>query len=91
MLGLAHFPSFAELKRSLRERPQLHSFGIDTDGIGLGTGPVVVKLLVDRLVRPGVGTLVPKFADYLVVSGEPGRQGLSGTSEMAGAGAGRRL
>jgi hypothetical protein len=25
--GLAGFPGFAELKRSLRERPQLHSFG----------------------------------------------------------------
>jgi hypothetical protein len=27
--GLAGFPGFAELKRSLRERPQLRSFGVD--------------------------------------------------------------
>jgi hypothetical protein len=27
--GLAGFPGFAELKRSLRERPQLRSFGLD--------------------------------------------------------------
>ncbi len=27
VLGLASFPGFAELKRSLRERPQLASFG----------------------------------------------------------------
>ena len=27
--GLASFPGFAELKRSLRERPQLRSFGVD--------------------------------------------------------------
>ena len=26
--GLASFPGFAELKRSLRERPQLRSFGV---------------------------------------------------------------
>jgi hypothetical protein len=29
VLGLASFPGFAELKRSLRERPQLRSFGVD--------------------------------------------------------------
>jgi len=28
VVGLARFPGFAELKRSLRERPQLRSFGI---------------------------------------------------------------
>lgn len=33
--GLASFPGFAELKRSLRERPQLRSFGIDPDQIGI--------------------------------------------------------
>ncbi|AKK26070.1 hypothetical protein [Mycobacterium sp. EPa45] len=35
VLGLASFPGFAELKRSLRERPQLASFGLDpaTSGI----------------------------------------------------------
>jgi hypothetical protein len=27
--GLASFPGFAELKRSLRERPQLRSFGVE--------------------------------------------------------------
>src|ERR1700685_1742453 len=32
--GLAGFPGFAELKRSLRERPQLRSFGIDPDAAG---------------------------------------------------------
>ena len=30
--GLAGFPGFSELKRSLRERPQLRSFGVDPDG-----------------------------------------------------------
>ena len=29
VVGLAAFPGFAELKRSLRERPQLRSFGVD--------------------------------------------------------------
>jgi hypothetical protein len=29
VVGLAGFPGFAELKRSLRERPQLRSFGLD--------------------------------------------------------------
>ncbi|HEY0937883.1 MAG TPA: hypothetical protein VGD91_29590 [Trebonia sp.] len=32
--GLASFPGFAELKRSLRERPQLRSFGIDPGTAG---------------------------------------------------------
>lgn len=32
--GLATFPGFAELKRSLRERPQLRSFGVDVDAVG---------------------------------------------------------
>ena len=32
--GLASFPGFAELKRSLRERPQLRSFGVDPDAAG---------------------------------------------------------
>jgi 2-hydroxychromene-2-carboxylate isomerase len=31
VVGLATFPGFAELKRSLRERPQLRSFGTDPD------------------------------------------------------------
>ena len=35
VLGLAGFAGFAELKRSLRERPQLRSFGVEPDGIGL--------------------------------------------------------
>ncbi|HEY1822954.1 MAG TPA: hypothetical protein VGG83_23765 [Trebonia sp.] len=32
--GLAGFPGFAELKRSLRERPQLRSFGVDPSAAG---------------------------------------------------------
>ena len=31
VVGLAGFPGFAELKRSLRERAQLASFGVETD------------------------------------------------------------
>jgi hypothetical protein len=31
VVGLAEFPGFAELKRSLRERPQLRSFGSESD------------------------------------------------------------
>jgi 2-hydroxychromene-2-carboxylate isomerase len=34
VVGLASFPGFAELKRSLRERPQLASFGVRTDEAG---------------------------------------------------------
>ena len=34
VVGLAGFPGFAELKRSLRERPQLPSFGVRTDEAG---------------------------------------------------------
>jgi hypothetical protein len=34
VIGLATFPGFAELKRSLRERPQLASFGVDTGSVG---------------------------------------------------------
>lgn len=36
VLGLAKFPGFTELKRSLRELPQLHGLGVDVDE----TGPV---------------------------------------------------
>ena len=32
--GLAGFPGFAELKRSLRERPQLRGFGVDPGAAG---------------------------------------------------------
>ena len=32
--GLAGFPGFAELKRSLRERPQLRSFGVNPGTAG---------------------------------------------------------
>jgi hypothetical protein len=32
--GLAGFPGFAELKRSLRERPQLRAFGVDPGAAG---------------------------------------------------------
>ena len=35
VLGLASFPGFAELKRSLRERPQLASFGVDPTASGI--------------------------------------------------------
>ena len=35
VIGLARFPSFAELKRSLRERPQLPAFGVPEDGAGI--------------------------------------------------------
>ena len=34
VVGLARFPGFAELKRSLREQPQLAAFGIETDVVG---------------------------------------------------------
>jgi hypothetical protein len=34
VIGLASFPGFAELKRSLRERPQLPSFGVDVQTAG---------------------------------------------------------
>ncbi|MCS7476959.1 hypothetical protein ACFFQW_01660 [Umezawaea endophytica] len=34
VIGLARFPGFAELKRSLRERPQLPSFGVTTRETG---------------------------------------------------------
>ncbi|HEV3186586.1 MAG TPA: DsbA family protein [Acidimicrobiales bacterium] len=35
VLGLASFPGFAELKRSLRERPQLRSFGVESNHVGV--------------------------------------------------------
>ncbi len=35
VVGLASFPGFAELKRSLRERPQLPSFGVAAGEAGL--------------------------------------------------------
>jgi 2-hydroxychromene-2-carboxylate isomerase len=35
VVALAGFPGFAELKRSLRERPQLASFGVDTEAAGV--------------------------------------------------------
>lgn len=34
VIGLARFPGFAELKRSLRERPQLPSFGVTVEETG---------------------------------------------------------
>jgi hypothetical protein len=34
VIALAAFPGFAEIKRSLRERPQLVSFGIDPESVG---------------------------------------------------------
>jgi hypothetical protein len=35
VVGLAGFPAFAELKRSLRERPQLRALGVDVDAVGV--------------------------------------------------------
>ena len=35
VVGLARFPGFAELKRSLRERPQLPAFGVPAGEVGL--------------------------------------------------------
>ncbi len=35
VVGLARFPGFAELKRSMRERPQLASAGVDTGDVGI--------------------------------------------------------
>jgi len=35
VVGLAGFPGFAELKRSLRERPQLAAFGVDPGDAGV--------------------------------------------------------
>ena len=34
VIGLARFPGFAELKRSLRERPQLVGFGVEPGTVG---------------------------------------------------------
>jgi hypothetical protein len=34
VVGLARFPGFAELKRSLREQPQLAAYGLDADSVG---------------------------------------------------------
>jgi hypothetical protein len=34
VVALARFPGFAELKRSLREQPQLAAFGVDADTVG---------------------------------------------------------
>jgi hypothetical protein len=35
VIALASFPGFAEIKRSLRERPQLAGFGVDTESVGI--------------------------------------------------------
>lgn len=35
VVGLASFPGFAEMKRSLRERPQLRAFGMEPDEVGV--------------------------------------------------------
>jgi len=35
VIGLAGFPGFAELKRSLREQPQLPAFGVGADQVGV--------------------------------------------------------
>ncbi|MGH8860223.1 MAG: hypothetical protein ACRDVG_03140 [Jatrophihabitantaceae bacterium] len=35
VIGLASFPGFAELKRSLREVPQLRALGMDGDAVGV--------------------------------------------------------
>ena len=35
VIALTSFPGFAEIKRSLRERPQLASFGVDAESVGV--------------------------------------------------------
>jgi 2-hydroxychromene-2-carboxylate isomerase len=35
VIGLARFPGFAEMKRSLRERPQLRALGVEDDEVGV--------------------------------------------------------
>ena len=35
VVGLARFPGFAELKRSLRELPQLPALGVAADEVGV--------------------------------------------------------
>jgi hypothetical protein len=35
VIGLTRFPGFAELKRSLREQPQLRSFGVAEGEVGV--------------------------------------------------------
>ncbi len=35
VVGLASFPGFAELKRSLREQPQLAAFGVTGGSVGV--------------------------------------------------------
>ena len=35
VVGLATFPGFAEMKRSLREKPQLRAFGVDPGDVGV--------------------------------------------------------
>jgi 2-hydroxychromene-2-carboxylate isomerase len=35
VVGLARFPGFSELKRSLRERPQLRAFGVEEGDVGI--------------------------------------------------------
>jgi hypothetical protein len=35
VVGLAGFPGFTELKRSMRERPQLRSFGVEPGAVGV--------------------------------------------------------
>lgn len=35
VIALARFPGFAELKRSLREKPQLRAFGVAADAVGV--------------------------------------------------------
>ena len=34
VIALTGFPGFAEIKRSLRERPQLVALGVDADSVG---------------------------------------------------------
>jgi 2-hydroxychromene-2-carboxylate isomerase len=35
VIALAEFPGFAEIKRSMRERPQLVAFGVDPESVGI--------------------------------------------------------
>jgi hypothetical protein len=62
--GLASFPGFAELKRSLRERPRLRSFGVEPGTAGVeedwhghtrAGAPPPVTLAWGRLVTASLG------------------------------------
>lgn len=53
VVGLASFPGFAELKRSLRERPQLRSLGVAPRGSRDGGGLARRQPTAQALTGPG--------------------------------------